>query len=311
VDLPGGNGLSEQDLNERFFGVIPAMATPFRDDYSLDEARVRELIEWYLECGVHGISVAGSQGEFFALDDEERLRLIRIAVETIRGRVPLYAGTGGVTTRDAIRLTRAAEELGADLALVITPYFVQPSQDELVQHYQAIARATRLPLMLYNNPPRTSVNVLPGTLARCMEVRNVVGIKDSSGDLTQSVEYLLQAPRPALLFSGRDTVALAMMMHGAQGTISPAANAFPRLMVRLYDALRAGDLATARRISDIFAPLRAAWALGSFPVVIKEAMALVGRSAGPARPPIAPLPPAKSATLQQVVERIHADGARL
>jgi 4-hydroxy-tetrahydrodipicolinate synthase len=303
--------LSEQDGNERFFGVIPAMATPFRDDYSLDEARVRELIEWYLECGVHGISVAGSQGEFFALDDDERLRLIRIAVETIRGRVPLYAGTGGVTTRDAIRLTRAAEELGADLALVITPYFVQPSQDELVQHYQAIARATRLPLMLYNNPPRTSVNVLPGTLARCMEVGNVVGIKDSSGDLTQSVEYLLQAPRPALLFSGRDTVALAMMMHGAQGTISPAANAFPRLMVRLYDALRAGDLATARRISDIFAPLRAAWALGSFPVVIKEAMALVGRSAGPARPPIAPLPPGKRAALQQVVERIHSDGARL
>jgi 4-hydroxy-tetrahydrodipicolinate synthase len=298
-------------LNERFVGVVPAMATPFRDDYSVDESRVRELIEWYLECGVHGISVAGSQGEFFALDADERLRLIRIAVETIRSRVPLYAGTGAVTTRDAIRLTRAAEDLGADLALVITPYFVQPSQDELVEHYSAIARATRLPVMLYNNPPRTSVNVLPGTLARCMDVPNVVGIKDSSGDLTQSLEYLLNAPRPALLFSGRDTIALALMMHGGHGTISPAANVFPRLMVRLYDAWRAGDIAGARRISDIFAPLRAAWALGSFPVVIKEAMALVGRSTGPARPPIMPLPPAKRATLQQVVERIEAEGERL
>jgi 4-hydroxy-tetrahydrodipicolinate synthase len=225
--------------------------------------------------------------------------------------VPLYAGTGAVTTRDAIRLTRAAEDLGADLALVITPYFVQPSQDELVEHYSAIARATRLPVMLYNNPPRTSVNVLPGTLARCMDVPNVVGIKDSSGDLTQSLEYLLNAPRPALLFSGRDTIALALMMHGGHGTISPAANVFPRLMVRLYDAWRAGDIADARRISDIFAPLRAAWALGSFPVVIKEAMALVGRSTGPARPPIMPLPPAKRATLQQVVERIEAEGERL
>jgi 4-hydroxy-tetrahydrodipicolinate synthase len=298
-------------LNERFVGVVPAMATPFRDDYSVDESRVRELIEWYLECGVHGISVAGSQGEFFALDADERLRLIRIAVETIRSRVPLYAGTGADTTRDAIRLTRAAEDLGADLALVITPYFVQPSQDELVEHYSAIARATRLPVMLYNNPPRTSVNVLPGTLARCMDVPNVVGIKDSSGDLTQSLEYLLNAPRPALLFSGRDTIALALMMHGGHGTISPAANVFPRLMVRLYDAWRAGDIAGARRISDIFAPLRAAWALGSFPVVIKEAMALVGRSTGPARPPIMPLPPAKRATLQQVVERIEAEGERL
>jgi 4-hydroxy-tetrahydrodipicolinate synthase len=303
--------VSEQDRNDRFSGVVPAMATPFRDDYRLDEARVRELIEWYLDCGVHGISVAGSQGEFFALDDEERLALVRIAVETVRGRVPLYAGTGGVTTRDAIRFTRAAEEMGADVALVITPYFAQPSQDELVTHYQAVARSTRLPVMLYNNPPRTSVNVLPGTLARCMEVPNVVGIKDSSGDLTQSIEYLLQAPRPALLFSGRDTVALAMMMHGAQGTISPAANVFPRLMVRLYDAFRAGDFAGARRISDIFAPLRAAWALGSFPVVIKEAMALAGHAAGPARPPIQPLPAAKRASLQQVVERIDAEAARL
>ena len=300
-----------KDGDTRLSGVVPAMATPFREDHAVDEPRIRVLIEWYLACGVHGISVAGSQGEFFALDDDERLRLIRIAVDATRGRVPVYAGTGGVTTRDAVRLTRAAEELGADVALVISPYFVQPSQDELVEHYQAIARATRLPVMLYNNPPRTSVNVLPSTLARCMQVPNVVGIKDSSGDVTQSVEYLLQAPRPALLFSGRDTVALAMMMHGAQGTISPAANVFPRLMVRLYDAFRGGDLGEARRISDVFAPLRAAWALGSFPVVIKEAMALVGQSAGPARPPILPLPPARRTGLQEVVECIRAEETRL
>ena len=296
---------------QRFFGVVPAMATPFRDDHSLDEGRVRDLIEGYLDAGVHGISVAGSQGEFFALDDDERSRLIRVAAQTLRGRVPLYAGTGGATTREAVRATRVAADLGADIALVITPYFVQPSQDELVDHYLAVARATRLPVMLYNNPPRTSVNVLPGTLARCMEAANVVGMKDSSGDLTQSIEYLLKAPRPALLFSGRDTIALAMMMHGAQGTISPAANVFPHLMVALYDAWRAGDLAGARRISDIFAPLRAAWALGSFPVVIKEAMALVGHSAGPARRPIAALSPAKRAQLKDVVDRISVEEARL
>ena len=306
------SSLGGKGMDNRFFGVVPAMATPFRDDdHALDEGRVRALIEWYLESGVHGISVAGSQGEFFSLDDDERLRLIRIAVDTIRGRVPVYAGTGGVTTRDAIRLTRAAEELGADLALVITPYFVQPTQDELVEHYVSIARSTRLPVMLYNNPPRTSVNVLPGTLARCMQATNIVGIKDSSGDVTQSVEYLLQAPRPALLFSGRDTVALAMMMHGAQGTISPAANVFPRLMVRLYDALRGGDLAEARRISDVFAPLRSAWALGSFPVVIKEAMALVDHGAGPARAPIAPLPAGRRASLRDVVQCIRTEESRI
>ena len=295
----------------RFHGVVPAMATPFDADGALDIAAVERLIEWYLAEGVHGISVAGSQGEFFSLDERERLQLIEAAVKAIRGRVPLYAGTGGVTTRVAVAATRAAERAGADLALVITPYFIQPTQDELVEHFATIARATSLPVMLYNNPPRTSVNVLPATLARCMERPNVVGIKDSSGDLTQAVEYLLGAPREALLFSGRDTVALAMMMHGGQGTISPAANAFPRLMVRLYDQLRAGQIDEARRISDVFAPLRAAWALGSFPVVIKEAMALVGRSAGPARRPILPLPDAKREQLRQVVDKSSAESARL
>jgi 4-hydroxy-tetrahydrodipicolinate synthase len=292
---------------DKFFGVVPAMATPFAADFSFDEARARALIEWYLECGVHGISIAGSQGEFWSLDEAERLRLIEIAVRTVNGRVPVYAGTGGVGTRESIRMTQAAEALGADLALVITPYFVQPSQDELLQHYGAIARATKLPVMLYNNPPRTQVNVLPATLAKAMAAHdNIVGMKDSSGDLTQSIEYQLTPARRALLFSGRDTIALAMMLHGADGTISPAANVFPRLMVRLYDAFRAGHIAEARRISDVFAPLRAAWALGSFPVVIKEAMTLAGHGAGPARPPIGPLPEAKRAELKKVVERILA-----
>jgi 4-hydroxy-tetrahydrodipicolinate synthase len=191
---------------------------------------------------------------------------------------------------------------------VITPYFAQPTQDELVEHYTTIARATKLPVMLYNNPPRTSVNVWPATLVRCMKsADNIVGIKDSSGDITQAVEYLLLSGRKGLLFSGRDTVALALLMHGGHGTISPAANVFPRLMVRLYDAFRGGDLAEASRLSDVFAPLRAAWAWGSFPVVIKEAMAIAGHGAGPTRRPIATLPPQKLADLKAVVERIAAE----
>ncbi|HEY7904869.1 MAG TPA: 4-hydroxy-tetrahydrodipicolinate synthase [Casimicrobiaceae bacterium] len=294
-----------------FRGVVPAMATPFTADGELDEPRVGELVAWYLESGVHGLSVAGSQGEFFAMNEAERQRLLELTLAAVGGRVPVYAGTGGVTTRDAIAATQAAEAAGADLALVITPYFIQPSQDELVEHYTRIARATSLPVMLYNNPPRTSVNVLPMTLARCMAAPNVVGMKDSSGDLTQSIEYLLKAPRPALLFSGRDTIALAMMLHGAQGAISPAANVFPRLMVRMYEAARAGDFTAARRISDVFAPLRAAWAMGSFPVVIKEAMALAGHSAGPARAPILPLPQASRDALRVIIERIAAASAQL
>lgn len=292
----------------KFRGVVPAMATPFTADERFDAGRTRDLIEWYLAAGVHGISVAGSQGEFFALDEDEHLKLIETAMKTINGRVPLYAGTGAGNTKQAIRLTQAAESMGVDLALVITPYFVQPNQDELVAHYTAVAKSTKLPVMLYNNPPRTSVNVLPPTLARCMAAAdNIVGMKDSSGDVTQSVEYLLLTQGRSLLFSGRDTIALALFMHGGHGTISPAANVFPRLMVRLYDAFMAGNLAEARRLSDVFAPLRAAWAWASFPVVIKEAMTLVGQSAGPARRPIAGLPANKIADLKAVVEKIAAE----
>lgn len=294
----------------RFHGIIPAMATPFTSDYALDLDRVRQFVDGYIAAGVHGISVAGSQGEFFSLSMDEHLKLLQACIEAVNGRVPVYAGTGAVTTRQAIELTRAAESMGADLALVITPYFAQPSQDELVEHYTSVANATRLPVMLYNNPPRTSVNVLPKTLAHCMRVAdNIVGIKDSSGDLTQAIEYRLLAPRPALLFSGRDTIALSMMLHGGQGAISPAANVFPEKMVALYAALQEGRHDEALRISNLFAPLRAAWALGSFPVVIKEAMAMAGRDAGPARPPIQPLGDSARNTLAGVVRAIAGPGA--
>jgi 4-hydroxy-tetrahydrodipicolinate synthase len=291
----------------RFHGVIPAMATPFAANEKFDERRCVELIDWYLDSGVHGISVAGSQGEFFSLEEKEHLRLIELAVERINGRVPLYAGTGRITTRETIRVTQAAESMGAELALVITPFFVQPNQSELIEHYVAVAKQTRLPVMLYNNPPRTSTNVLPATLLRCMEqALNIVGIKDSSGDVTQAVEYKIITARKSLLFSGRDTIALSLFMHGAEGTISPAANVFPKLVVKLYDAFRSGDMAEATTISDILAPLREAWAWGSFPVVIKEAMALVGQSAGETRKPIRSLLPERKSDLAKVVAKIQS-----
>jgi 4-hydroxy-tetrahydrodipicolinate synthase len=292
----------------KFHGVIPAMATPFSGaEESFDESRFVALIDWYIESGVHGISVAGSQGEFFALEEQEHLRLLELAVKCVNGRVPLLAGTGRITTRETIRITKAAERMGIDLAMIITPFFVQPNQSEMVEHIVTVARQTKLPVLIYNNPPRTGVNVLPPTLKRCMaEAENVVGIKDSSGDVTQSVEYKLITDRKALLFSGRDTIALSLFMHGADGTISPAANVFPKLVVKMYDAFSKGDYKSAAAISDVLAPLREAWAWGSFPVVIKEAMTLVGQPAGPARRPIAPLSAERRADLKKVIVNIEA-----
>jgi 4-hydroxy-tetrahydrodipicolinate synthase len=293
-------------MADRFHGAIPAMVTPFDSDFQLDEDRIRELIEGYLAAGVHGISVAGSQGEFFMLKNEERLRLIEIAVATVNKRVPVYAGTGAVTTSETIELTNAAESLGADIALLITPYFIQPNDEELFEHYGAVSAETKLPLLLYNNPPRTSVNISVPLFARCATLDNIAGIKDSSGDLTQFAEYMRTTGGNKLGFSGRDTLTLTMMMHGCDGAISPAANVFPELVVKQYESAREGNWDAAREAHDILAPLRAAWALGSFPVVIKEAMSIVGRDAGPTRPPIAELSPAARAQLTDVLDGIRA-----
>lgn len=288
----------------RFHGVIPAMVTPFTRDFRLDEPRLKALIEDYIAAGVHGLSVAGSQGEFFFLSHDEHIRLIEVTVETVNGRVPVYAGTGAAATHTSVELTRAAERIGADMAMVITPYFVQPNDEELYTHFRTVAEATKLPVLLYNNPPRTQVNVSLPLFRRCAEIANVAGIKDSSGDVTQFAEYVRQTGK--LGFAGRDTIALAVLLHGGAGAISPAANVFPQAMVALYDHARAGRWDEARRMHDLLAPLRIAWGLGSFPVVIKEAMGLVGRDAGPTRLPIVGLEGDKRAQLSRIVETIAA-----
>ncbi|WP_306031133.1 4-hydroxy-tetrahydrodipicolinate synthase [Stappia sp. MMSF_3263] len=290
---------------QRFHGMSPALATPFTANQELDLDRLDTLIEGYLACGVHGISVAGSQGEFFSLDEAEHIALLERCVKAVDGRVPVVAGCARSNLTETRRVLAAAEKIGVDMAMLITPYFVQPNQSELAAHFIGLAGETKLPVLLYNNPPRTSVNIAPQTLVSVMNAApNVVGIKDSAGDMTQSVEYLVTTDRRALLFSGRDTLTLSMLVNGGHGAVSPACNVFPRLLVKLHDTAVSGDLAEARRISDLLSPLRAAWVLGSFPVVIKEAMTMAGRSAGPARAPVAPLGADAHARLKSVVETI-------
>ena len=294
------------EMNARLTGVIPAIATPFKDNQDVDEQALREWIDWYIDSGVHGVSVGGSQGEFFSMTTEERLRVIEVTMDAVAGRVPVYAGTGAVSTRESIAITDAAASMGVDVAMLITPYFIQPRPDELVAHFTNIARSTNLPVLVYNNPPRTSVNVSAEVFARCFEVDNIIGVKDSSGDMTQVIEYLRLTERRALVYSGRDTLILDIILHGGAGAISPAANVFPSLVVKLYAAAKSGDIDRAREIGDVLAPLRMAWAWASFPVVIKEAMALVGRGNGMARAPISRLDERKRADLSRLVESIVA-----
>jgi 4-hydroxy-tetrahydrodipicolinate synthase len=289
------------------FGIIPAMATPFRPDGELNEDALRKLTQHLIRGGVHGLFATGSQGEFWALTPQEKQRVWEIVLDEADGELLVYAGTGAVTTREVIDLNRRAEAAGVDAVSVITPFFVRPTEPELETHYRAIAEATSLPILLYNNPGRTGgVDLSPSLVARLAQVDNIVGIKDSSGDLTLTMEYV-RLTRTSTddgvysVVSGRDTLILSGLLHGTTGAIAATANVVPELVVDIYEAFELGDLERARRAQERLAPLRVAFGLGSFPVVVKEALELIGIPAGPCRGPVGALPAEKREELRQVL----------
>ena len=271
------------------FGIIPAMVTPLTADDAINERALRRLATHLIDGGCHGLFAIGSQGEFWAFSAEEKQRVWEIVVAEARGRVPVYAGTAAVTTREAIALTRLAEKAGADAVSVLTPYFISPNDNELFDHYKAIAESTTLPVLLYGNPARTGVRLSTSLVARLAEVPNIVGIKDSTGDLELAAEYIRTAPEKFSVLMGRDTLIYAGLLYGAKGAIAATANVKPRLVADIYDKFLAGDLEGARRAQRALAPLRLAFSWGTFPVVIKEALDLMGMEGGPSRAPVGPL----------------------
>ena len=285
------------------FGVIPALVTPLTKEDELNEPSLRRLTHFVIENGVHGVFVTGSQGEFWAFSESEKRRAWEIVVEETNGRVPVYAGTAAVTTREAIALTQTAEQVGVDAVSVLTPFFINPNPDELYEHYRAIATATRLPVLLYTNPDRTKVNISAALLSRLAEIDNIVGIKDSSGDLTLTTEYLSAVPADFSVVMGRDTMIFAGLLHGAKGAIAATANVVPALVAEIYNCFIRGDLEAARKAQEALAPLRLAFTWGTFPVVIKEALNLLGMDAGPARSPTGPM----SATQRDRLRKLLVD----
>lgn len=283
------------------FGIIPAMVTPLTKDDKINEPALRKLTNYLVEGGVHGLFAMGSQGEFWAFSAEEKQRVWEIVVGETRGRVPVYAGTAAITTRETIALTRLAEKTGADAVSVLTPFFVAPNENELYDHYRAVAESTRLPVLLYGNPTRTGVKILPGLVARLAQIKNIVGIKDSSGDLELSAEYIHVAPSDFAVLMGRDTLIYGGLLYGAKGAIAATANVAPRLAVKIYECFKAGDLAGAKHAQEGLAPLRHAFSWGTFPVVIKEALDLMGMEGGPARAPVSSLSSEQRERLKNVL----------
>ncbi|MDI7274506.1 MAG: 4-hydroxy-tetrahydrodipicolinate synthase [Anaerolineae bacterium] len=285
----------------RPFGVIPAMVTPLDSQQRVDPGVLRQLTDYLIDGGVHGLFALGSQGEFWAFDEDEKRQVVETVVEAARRRVPVYAGTGAVTTREAVRLTVMAEQAGADAVSVITPFFITPSSDELYEHYVAIARATRLPVVLYTNPARTNCPLRPALVQRLAAIENIVGIKDSSGDLSLTAEYVRVGGERFSVLAGRDTLILASLVYGARGAIAATANVAPVLVASIYDRFTAGDQAGALRAQQDLAPLRHAFELGTFPAVVKEALNLIGIPVGSCRAPVGPLEPDRRAQLPGIL----------
>jgi 4-hydroxy-tetrahydrodipicolinate synthase len=286
-------------------GIIPPLVTPLRADGAVQERELRKFIDYLIAGGSHGLFVVGTTGEFYGLTAEEKRDIFAIAVDQSRGRVPVYAGTGAITTREATLLTRYAAEAGADAVSVLTPMFINPSQEELLQHYRAIAAATDLPVLLYNNPPKTGVNLSAATVATLAEVPNIVGIKDSSGDFTLSGEYIrLTRDKVFSVLMGRDTLIHAGLCYGGTGAIASCANVAPRLVADIYDKYLAGDVRGSLEAQFRLAPLRIAFTIGTFPAVIKESLALLGIDAGPCMGPVAPLGEEDRRRLRRILEEM-------
>jgi len=284
-------------------GIIPAMATPTDEWGNINEAALRKLVNHLIEGGVHGLFPVGSQGEFFALTFEQKKRVIEIVIDETRGRVPVYAGTAAITTKEAIETTKMARDLGVDAVSILTPYFTNLSQKEIIEHYMAIARAVPdLPILLYTNPARTKVSIDVQTVKELAAVDNIVGIKDSSGDMTLTAEYIrVTRGMDFYVLAGRDTLIYATLCYGGTGAITATANVEPRIPVEIYEAFMAGDHKRALEAQYRLAPLRIAFELGTFPVVIKEALNMIGIEAGQAIRPVGPLTEENRAKLRQVL----------
>ena len=263
-------------MRTRFTGVGTALITPFKKDGSLDEAAVRRLVRRQIEAGVHFVSPCGTTGEAPTLSHSEKLRVVQLVVDEAAGRVPVLAGAGGYDTRETIELIRDLERTGVDGILSVTPYYNKPTQEGLFQHYSAIAQSTSLPIVLYNVPGRTGVNIDVDTCVRLSAIRNIAGIKEASGSLVQMSEIVGAVREDFVLLSGDDPIAVAVMAIGGRGVISVASNLVPGEMAQMIELAEKDDFAGARKLHQWLLPLMRVMFVESNPIPVKAAMAAMG-----------------------------------
>lgn len=283
-----------------FHGAIVATVTPFRNG-KLDEAALKRLVEFQIRNGTDGIVPCGTTGESATLSYEEHERVIDAVVSAVEGRVPVIAGTGSNNTKEAVVLTRYAKKAGADAALVITPYYNKPTQEGLTRHFRTVAESADIPIVMYNVPGRTGVNMAPETVARLAEVKNIVGLKEASGSLDQVSAILSVVPKKFCLLSGDDSLTFPMLVLGAKGVISVASNVAPRLMADLCDACASGEISRAREIHFRLWPLFKVLFVETSPIPVKTALAMMKMIREEFRLPLCPLSEGNRKTLAKVL----------
>ncbi len=282
-------------------GCGTALVTPFKKDLSIDEDALRRFVEFQIAGGINFLVPCGTTGESPTLNDTEHRRVVEIVVEEARGRVPVIAGAGGNNTAHVIKLAQECERLGVDGLLSVSPYYNKPMQEGLYQHYKAIAEATSLPIIVYNVPPRTNVNILPDTIARLAEIPNIIGVKEASGDISQIAEIITRVPADFKVLSGDDSMTLPLIALGGVGLISVAANEEPGKMTALTLACLENKWDEARRLnSELWALMKANF-IETSPGPVKAALAMMGKIEEVYRLPMVPVRPETKEKLRAVL----------
>jgi 4-hydroxy-tetrahydrodipicolinate synthase len=283
-------------------GIITAILTPFKEDQTIDEAAARKQVNRLIDEGISGLFILGTNGEFFSLSMDEKVQFARIVVDEVKGRIPVCAGTGAISTAEVIELTRRMEEAGVDSVSVITPYLMTLTQQELVKHYKKVAAVTSLPILIYHMPGRTNNRLLPETVAELSKVENIVGIKDSTGDFDHILQFIKATSDDFSVYSGADPLILWTLMAGGKGAIAATSNMYPKLVVSIYDYWKNGDLDKAREAQEKLRKIRDASSMASTPAVFKKAMELLGHPVGPPRDPVEPVSQEVEETLKEIMK---------
>ena len=291
-------------------GIVVPIITPMNEDETINEQELRSQVNRMIENGIHGIFPFGTNGEGYILDEKEKEQVLSIVIDEVKGRVPVYAGTGCISTRDTIRQSLMGKSLGADVLSIITPSFAAAYQNELYEHYKTVAAAVDMPIVLYNIPARTGNALAPATVARLSKIDNIVGAKDSSGNFDNMLQYIEQTRdrKDFSILSGNDSLILWNLLAGGTGGIAGCANVYPKNMASIYDRFAAGDLDGARKAQDAIRSFRNCFKFGNPNTIVKTAVALLGYPVGKCRAPFNQVSAEGVEAIKKVLEENKALG---